>query len=622
MKHVGFWLLPIATLTCLVAHPSVRRPLRVQLLGSEWLPWRMSLWPRKQAKPSETWARLAARHPDDARVLAKAGEEPDNRMRTIAHYDRLIPRFPDRVWLVANRLRFTPPFPSVPPSRSVRPYFGPFLASPPEVEKALTLARRGRELDSDNAFFDAMLTYFLFVAGREQEALDALHTSSRKARFDSYLHDDLLNCSSAFELAGSLLLEEKMEISAQLSYGHSWKLFDVAAMAVRCDVSVERAGRHAHALRIYEEVERLGSRIRTDAFSSAEAHTGVAIQILAWRRRYPFVERRQGRAGYDLEKIARNYAETFARSARSQGRKDLAQRTLHEAVEIRKMLARERKANAPYMGLTGPEVTRLLDVWWTQLTLLPVAATHGFLWLALCSLIAARRMREAPIPILHSLVGILACLLVATSVGIALVFSLRAGAGKTLLFLANYRSVADSDSSQELYRTLTTLRWLIALLPALIIALLCQATLSMRTRAIRRLAPLRFGISFWANAGLTACATGSMLVWLIFPDVMWLPALSLYTCLARWAIKTAWRAVSRRETPVVIEPREFAPPGDSSEERAAAGVTLCLYRQLLGTLTVVAVFAYLILAFDVSPQRQWAEERIDLYIQSGDSTLR
>jgi hypothetical protein len=229
--------------------PSLRLMLRVQTLGSA-----MSLtqYPWTEWFHSDEFSaqRIADSHPNDVRALAKAAEgrafvpveseygttlvfQNGHARQVTAGYDRLIQRFPNEAWLIANRLRHTtrwlndnrlageienfraPPSQAALETRKEPPSF-----TPAELNAAIAIARKGQRLEPDNSFFDWMLAILLWAGYRDDEALRMVQKGSLKPRYDDHTYDDLQATIAARELVRPLLLEEKIALSSATTFPH------------------------------------------------------------------------------------------------------------------------------------------------------------------------------------------------------------------------------------------------------------------------------------------------------------------------------------------------------------------------------------------------------------------
>lgn len=356
--------------------PELRLLCRMQVRGSEYAPTTAfattAFTPFVFRQPiAPTAGELARLYPHSIEARAKAPEQRGDGELPIAiarqRYDALLHEHPDSLWLLTTRLRIavqelkdgrvaggfehqaynsnstdwptvgiaraipdnsfdgsdSPPPPSV-PSR-------PTLLRPrsiaDQVQPAIALAERGRKLEPNNCFYDWVLTYFLFAAHRDADALAALEAGARKPYYDSHLQDEMRAAVAVGELGRPLAFEERRSIAATQYEQHYNKLMHLTWLVEWAGTLAERRGDHAQALRIYSAMTNIGARMQTVRTLPWEAIEGLMLQLSAWRR-WPlhgigFYDWHGGIKDSDINRLARN----FAAYAVSHGRPELATAT-------------------------------------------------------------------------------------------------------------------------------------------------------------------------------------------------------------------------------------------------------------------------------------------------------
>ncbi|MBV9469112.1 MAG: hypothetical protein JOZ57_07685, partial [Abitibacteriaceae bacterium] len=227
-RYLGIPLF-IAIWAIVFSVPRLRVMWQAQVFGSTYMlyPW-THLFQTDKFSTDE----LVQQYPNDVQVLATDADKKDGRLRTRA-YDNLIQRFPNQAWLIASRLRYTttwlnddrlagafesptrfPRGTTVAPERSAKPP----TFSPEELQQAIVLARRGRQLEPDNCFFDWMLATLLYSGYHDAEALQVLHEGSVKPRYEDHSYDNAQAAMAAYEKSRPLLIEEKIALSAMIAF--------------------------------------------------------------------------------------------------------------------------------------------------------------------------------------------------------------------------------------------------------------------------------------------------------------------------------------------------------------------------------------------------------------------
>lgn len=391
--------------------PSLRQMLSAQASGAFGLRHEYS-WLADFGNREFDFEQLATRYPDDARVQAREvesrvyrSEEPQvdeaipagfSQRDTVAAYDRLIQRFPDQAWLLANRLRLTTlwfrddrlagdledtrPLPRTTPApeKKPKPTSSPALPaspassaltyptfSPLELSQAIAAARKGRRLEPDNCFFDSMLAYFLMSGYRDAKALRVMDEGSRKTRFDDHTLDDVQAAIAVYERVRPLLIEEKISIAASEPLPHLSPLRHLALLLSWKAWKLERKGDHAGALRIRGALMRMSAPITQGRNILMNSFLGNACQAIAWSgnpgRNFKSVRNQMPPVKQDSASWTRAQwrlmARQFALYARAHGRADLA----NEAVRAGKRTGRLQVAQLAATNIDTLGVTFGID---------------------------------------------------------------------------------------------------------------------------------------------------------------------------------------------------------------------------------------------------------------------
>ncbi len=384
--------------------PSLRLMLRVQTLGSE-----MSLtqypWTARFRSEEFSAQRIADAHPNDVRALAKAAEnrafvaveseygttlvfQNGHAKEVTAGYDRLIQRFPNQAWLIANRLRHTTRWlhdnrlageienfsrtdfsTPAPETRKEPPNF-----TPAELNAAIAIARRGQRLEPDNSFFDWMLAILLWAGYRDDEALRVVQRGSLKPRYDDHSYDDLQATIAARELVRPLLLEEKIALSSAIASPQHARFREFARDVAWQAVKAERAGDHARALQLRGDLARLCAPMMKGRNSFITGLVARACQQVAWDNGWPARNFRRtvispGTGAVTIYKAVEDprglRALGFSAYAKLHGRPDLAREEARLSwAGAQYMWAVQRSwSKAPPFGISAG-TANAVEAWW------------------------------------------------------------------------------------------------------------------------------------------------------------------------------------------------------------------------------------------------------------------
>jgi tetratricopeptide (TPR) repeat protein len=204
------------------------------------------------------------------------------------------------------------------------------------------LATELSERDKDNAFPLLVKAYALFALGCDDEALKTFHEAVLRPAYRTY-EDKWLQ----LKVSRNLTAEERLSQAFAILFPHLSHLRELARMVMKHSAEAEEKGDFGRALRLAEDVLRLGAKLREQGFSVIESMVGIAIQSIAFagekRKLTPTEERRlSAHPTVGAERIwilARRFAE-FARRA---NREDLAEWALKEGEEsarVRNLMSR------------------------------------------------------------------------------------------------------------------------------------------------------------------------------------------------------------------------------------------------------------------------------------------
>jgi hypothetical protein len=273
-------ILAALTLLGLLLYPATRWIVRMQVAteGLRGMP----------AEPSEILQEVASRHPSDfAFQFADAAERDPHKLSELAA------RFPDQPSLYAAILRhgdfgsvYFPedylltgqPLPSEDKRQNT--------ISPEQLESLLYAAAQGEKRDPDNAFFPFLLSWGLFAAHRDQEALDAIRRVSAKPRWDDYLYDEFkarykLDQEAFGERGSNAMLSEWAITLATPNYA---QMRQMARVVTYRAVEAEQAGRTEEGLALRHALMHYGSLMRVQSRTLIGNLVGLAITAVGTSR--------------------------------------------------------------------------------------------------------------------------------------------------------------------------------------------------------------------------------------------------------------------------------------------------------------------------------------------------
>ena len=316
-RRTIFFVIAIAVpLISLLSHPELRRILLWDAIILTFKP------------PSQAMNLLPKPVDSIAQAIEKA-EMSQGKERWL-EYERLY-RETSEVWLGVFGLRY-----GMDVVRSAVPSEGqavrPQKPSPEDTQKVLRLATELSERDKDNAFPLLVKAYALFALGCDDEALKTFHEAVLRPAYRTY-EDKWLK----LKVSRNLTAEERLSQAFAILFPHLSHLRELARRVMKHSAEAEEKGDFGRALRLAEDVLRLGAKLREQGFLVIEPMVGIAIQSIAFagekRKLTPTEERRlSAHPTVGAERI-RILARRFAEFARRANREDLAEWALKEGEE-------------------------------------------------------------------------------------------------------------------------------------------------------------------------------------------------------------------------------------------------------------------------------------------------
>jgi hypothetical protein len=303
-------------LASLWAFPAVRYTLSAQMefaLAEDNVPWISSLDAQRTALEGPRLDRVAARYSDDyllqvgrATALATAGagrvvsapparhrdgiESNDHTLVRLAMITRAFATTPGAYahlarYLMADHVRI---------QRAELVSSGPVGAkqAPPPAQTIvpdvrnlkimLWALRSGERLDSDNAFWPAMLATAYFAADEDGNALEALARAALKPRWDAYIYEEVLGQWRLYSAAyGDHGAAQQIGPLSLVVFPH---LHEIRRMAEMARWHAERSahlGKNIQAAQIRRNLAYLGLNLRDNAGWAFEALYGTDLFFIA-----------------------------------------------------------------------------------------------------------------------------------------------------------------------------------------------------------------------------------------------------------------------------------------------------------------------------------------------------
>ncbi len=158
----------------------------------------------------------------------------------------------------------------------------PYVLRSRDVQLMQWALRRGELSDPENAYWQAMLAVVAFAEGKDTEGLRALRRASGKSRWDAYLYEEILGQWRLYAATyGDRGAMQKIGPLSLLSFPHLRELRNMAEMARDKADEAEAKGDLKTAIRIRQNVWRLGLLMRDTAQWAYEALVGTDIFLIA-----------------------------------------------------------------------------------------------------------------------------------------------------------------------------------------------------------------------------------------------------------------------------------------------------------------------------------------------------
>jgi len=582
--------------------------------------------------------RAAGQNPDDPRVQVYSLQMQGKDIRS--EFAPIIRKFPNQAWIVGLRLRygvlgryyrrtFAGLDPSAPKSANRRKEKG--YATPAQIESDIAMAKLGRRLEPDNAFFDWMLAQSYLEANRDAEALAALSEGAKKPRYSDYARDEMLGriAIRQKEQAIPLTIEQKISISAATFFPHYQPHRNAARFAVAKAAAMERAGDHRGALQLYGDIARIGSVMRNNSYTYIGSMVGQAIQAIAWSRmiKRP-LDAKRVRTAAVMQERRLNIARSFATYAKLHGQPALGDEAIREtlaAEQMRKQFTAVFSAGINGKVYSVPTTTfaKLTYVSWLQVALLVQIIGGAFAWITLTAFTRNRRSNGTPVRAVDVACNVLVCW---TIIGaLAFVVYLSGATQSDMLRAWDFGEGTEQRNASgaaiiEVMGSLIAYMPLAQALVFAVVSLLWQQRRELLRRRTRQAnsSPSTVlenaGESWWKRhiwplvilairTVLTVIMTLTWVLWISGGELLLLPIPLLLTvaCLLPWLLSKPWQ-----RQPVLF----------LSIYRATDW-----FRQSVGASLLVASILYLALSIYIVPIQHHASASVDDYLSKGETAL-
>lgn len=237
----------------------------------------------------------AAAHPSDYQVqLGTIMLSRQGSAERAAGIRDLESRFPDNPSPYANALRIASQSVGIsraeedllapnPPDRTRTPLPPP--PDPAQLAAFIHDAERGEAVDPDNAYFALMHATGLFAAGRDDEALAALHRAATKTTWREYYQDEVYGEWRVLDEGfGDRSALTQTSMAAAVLFPHLARMRATARVAVVKAMQAEVAGKPGEGIGIRHDLMRCGSLMRAYSPCAIGALVGQAITAVAMAR--------------------------------------------------------------------------------------------------------------------------------------------------------------------------------------------------------------------------------------------------------------------------------------------------------------------------------------------------
>ncbi|MGQ9462911.1 MAG: hypothetical protein ACUVRR_07640 [Candidatus Fervidibacter sp.] len=205
----------------------------------------------------------------------------------------------------------------------------PIKESVGDAKRLLKWSTELSELDKDNAFPLLAKSYALFALGREGDALSTFHEASLRPKCLIY-YEKWLQVTRAVRLTA----EEELLGFFNVSLPPLIRLREIAQEIASHAIRAKENGDFERALRLAEDLLKVGKKLREQSFLLADALVGISIQSIALS--IAGQETLSGATQFLRDPLSRierltSLAQEFAEFARHHGQNELAGWALKEA---------------------------------------------------------------------------------------------------------------------------------------------------------------------------------------------------------------------------------------------------------------------------------------------------
>jgi hypothetical protein len=630
--------------------PPLRRMFSIQMMGGGLY----SGWPYGPFKSGLFWRDKELHAPpnvkasNDVRWLAIVADESKLKFGTA--FDPLIQAHPRETWLIAKRLLKTidqirfdrvggelsdinlaanraAGIPS--PERSKeKPNF-----TRQDLEKALSLSRRGRRLEPDNAFWDWAEAFLRLADWQDDRAWHILARGSHKSRFDMHQGEWLqsLFAAHSYQLRRPLLFEEKNELSAENIFGYFARFREMARIISWQGIKAERRGDHQKALQIDSDFARL--------MEKGAHHSHLYISNLVLHALFDLALKGDGaRPGntevsnspfqkLEFEKNALIRARHFSDYAKAHGRLDLANEMTRLAVadgQREDKLRHTFESGQLYIGMPARPFLWAIIFWWTASLLLLLLPMFCFVWLLLGG---ALRWAQVPVISIESRILYKPVTLVIGTTALCWVVAFAMGAGwRTPFAIGWYGDVPEYMGALAIGLLACGL-----ILPSLLADLFCKASHLTKLPGKNL---LRWREMFQEVRLSTLLPVAALTSLCICAGVWWLVCLLIYDSypsIYGYRIYISPELLEKVDVLPLIPQFVFATAlfllwfreiiATPQVQKSAVAKRLRLLHATFGALLVTASVSYLLLLAVSIPVRAAADAEMNRLIQRGEVAM-
>ena len=252
-------------------------------------------------------------------------------------------------------------------------------------------AEQGERLDPGNAYFPLMRAAELYEAGRDADAIAAIHRAGQKTRFEDYTSDEIVSLDRYTTLSqGESGAIARISQAASILFPHYAQLRALCRMGVVSAVHAEQSGDKEAGLSIRLDLAQTGAMMRAQGHSLICSLVGIAITSITTQRPGGIPAPIDNGRLTDAQRKQRvqEREDKYCAYLRGMGRDDAAQWMRREMDAGKQAKDIVNKAQSQDAGAFSMIAMRDLCLWWAA-NLLTLTNAIGLLILGAFAALAA-----------------------------------------------------------------------------------------------------------------------------------------------------------------------------------------------------------------------------------------